>query len=200
MYRRIGKGVSAEETGERGGEDEERKQRHQRRDRQMRRHRPAVVVVEMAERIRQDTFDRDDVSHPRAPCRYYEAFCFSFGEVPPEAPARYGASRRPPDPWASTKRKPEGLGRFGSNPSVFASAGPPARPASKPSILSQTVTSRMLQNICTGLSSDCFSPANMGSVWSKGKNAMPAPGGVAAKDNSWLRFSTFSRSSRWSPW
>ena len=41
----------ADEAGERGDEDQEREHRHQRRQRDMARHRPAVVVVEVAERV-----------------------------------------------------------------------------------------------------------------------------------------------------
>ena len=51
MHRRLGERLGAEEARQRRGEDQERKQRHQRGDRQMAGHRPAVVGVEMAERV-----------------------------------------------------------------------------------------------------------------------------------------------------
>ena len=65
MHGGLGEGLRAEKAGQRRREDQERKQRHQRGDRQMARHRPAVVVVEMAERIGKHPADGDDLSAMR---------------------------------------------------------------------------------------------------------------------------------------
>ncbi|MGB3501252.1 MAG: hypothetical protein WBA44_06495, partial [Mesorhizobium sp.] len=48
--------------------------------------------------------------------------------------------------WASSKRKPEGLGRFGPNPSGFGLGRATSPSAPNPSTLSQTFTSRMIQS------------------------------------------------------
>jgi len=56
--------------------------------------------------------------------------------------------------WASAKHKPEGPGRFEPNPSAFILSGPPARPATKPLTLAQTITGRMFQSNHETLSSN----------------------------------------------
>ena len=67
VHGRLGECLGAEEARQRRGEDQERKQRHQRRDRQMARHRPAVVGVEMAERVVEHAPQRDEPSHQPSP-------------------------------------------------------------------------------------------------------------------------------------
>jgi hypothetical protein len=60
MHRRIRKGLRAEKGGQRRGEDQEREQRHQRGDGQVTGHGPSVVIVEMSERVVENTFDGCD--------------------------------------------------------------------------------------------------------------------------------------------
>src|SRR5690606_31805111 len=55
--RRLGEAVGAKEACKRGCEDKERKERHNGADCQMTGHSPAVVIVEMAERIANNTSD-----------------------------------------------------------------------------------------------------------------------------------------------
>ena len=51
LRHRRGEALLADEAGERSDEDEEREHRHQHGERDMARHRPSVIVVEVAERV-----------------------------------------------------------------------------------------------------------------------------------------------------
>jgi hypothetical protein len=48
--------------------------------------------------------------------------------------------------WAAAGRKPEGPGRFASNPSDFSSAALPVRPSSNSSTLPKNASGRTLRN------------------------------------------------------